>query len=427
MKESVLHYIWQYKLFVQHDLRTSDGEPVEIIDVGKLNTDAGPDFFNAKVRIGKTIWAGNVEIHTCSSDWNRHKHQADPAYNNVILHVVKLIDVPVFLHDGSKLPQLELKYTESIEENYTELLANNKWIPCSDKISQLSDFEMNRWKTVLLMERLSVKVQDIDQLLHSNNHFWDEVFFCQLCRAFGGAVNGDAFFSLGKSIPWLIVQKHQHDLFQLEAILFGQSGLLTKSGVRDAYMNSLEKEYAFLRQKYQLQMISPELWRLLRLRPDNFPHIRIAQLAALLHRQMSLFSKILDYPDLNSLVDMFAKVEPSIYWKSHYIFGVESVEKNKKLGINAIHLLIINAIIPMICCYAKDKNNQQMKENAIFLLENLPPENNYIIRRWKELGLIINTAADSQSFIHLYKRYCEDKKCLRCSIAYKLLTSTSKI
>lgn len=427
MKESVLHYIWQYKLFVQHNLRTSDGEALEIIDVGKLNSNAGPDFFNAKIRIGKTVWAGNVEIHTCSSDWNKHRHQSDPAYNNVILHVVKQIDVPVFLQDGERVPQLELKYAESIEQNYEALLANNKWIACCDKIQQLSDFDINCWKTVLLIERLSRKVHDIELLLGANNNFWEEAFFCLLCRSFGGSVNGDAFYALGKSIPWLVIQKYRHNLFQLEALLFGQSGLLAKARSGDAYADSLKQEYLFLEQKYGLQMISPDLWRLLRLRPDNFPQIRIAQLASLLHRHNSLFSKITDATNLASLIGLFSAVEPSSYWKSHYLFGVESKEKTKELGINSIYQLLINAVIPMIYCCADYKNNQERKETAISLLENLPPENNYITRKWNELGLKINTAADSQSFIHLYKHYCEEKKCLRCNIGYKLLTTTSNI
>lgn len=425
MKESVLHYIWQYKLFVQHNLRTSDGEVLEIIDVGKLNSNAGPDFFNAKIRIGKTVWAGNVEIHTCSSDWNKHKHQSDPAYNNVILHVVKQIDVPVFLQDGEKVPQLELKYAESIEQNYEALLANNKWIPCCDKILQLSDFEINCWKTVMLMERLSQKVHDIEVLLGANNNFWEEAFFCLLCKSFGGSVNGDAFLALGRSIPWLVVQKHRHDLFQLEALLFGQSGLLTAVRSGDAYVDSLKQEYQFLQQKYGMQMISPDLWRLLRLRPDNFPQVRIAQLASLLHRQNSLFSKITDATDLAILIGLFSAVEPSSYWKSHYLFGVESKVKAKELGINSIYQLLINAVIPMIYCCANYKNNQEQKEMAICLLEKLPSENNYITRKWNELGLKINTAADSQSFIHLYKQYCEEKKCLRCNIGYKLLTTSN--
>ncbi|MEA4935997.1 MAG: DUF2851 family protein [Paludibacter sp.] len=424
MKESVLHYIWQYKLFVQHDIRTSDGETVEIIDVGKPNPNAGPDFFNAKIRIGKTLWAGNVEIHTCSSDWNKHKHQTDPAYNNVILHVVKHIDVPVFLHDGEKVPQLELKYNESIEQNYTALLASTKWVPCSDKLCLLNDPDMNHLKTVMLLERLSQKVFDIEELLESNNNFWEEALFCELCRSFGGSLNGSVFYKLGKSIPWIVVQKHRNNLFELEALLLGQSGLLGQTESEDEYQDSLIKEYLFLSQKYQLQMISADLWRFLRLRPDNFPQIRIVQLASLLYQHDNLFPKITDSPDLASLIELLTTIEPSTYWKTHYFFGVKSKERTKKIGIKSIHQLLINAVIPMLCCYANYKNNQEQKEKAISFLEQLPPEDNYIIRKWNELGLKINTAADSQSFIHLYKHYCEEKKCLRCSIAYKLLRSS---
>lgn len=427
MKESVLHYIWQYKLFVQHNLTTSDGEKLEIIDVGKPNFDAGPDFFNAKIKIGKTIWAGNVEIHTCSSDWNKHRHQTDPAYNNVILHVVKHIDVPVFLQDGEKVPQLELRYNEKIEQSYTTLLTNKQWVPCADRVAQFSEFEMIQWKTSLLMERMSLKVHDIDVLLAVNNNFWEETMFCQLCRSFGGSVNRDAFYALGKSVPWLVLQKHRHDLLQLEALLFGQSGLLINVKPEDIYANTLMKEYAFLKRKYSLQMMSPDLWRLLRLRPDNFPQIRIAQLASLIHQHGSLFSKVTEVLSLGSLIELFSSAHASFYWRTHYRFGVESVEKEKNIGMSSVYQIIINAVVPMVCCYAEYKNDQEQKEKAISLLEELPPENNYITRKWNELGISINTAADSQSFIHLYKYYCEEKKCLRCRMGYKLLTSASNI
>lgn len=427
MKESVLHYIWQYKLFVQHSLRTSDGEALTVIDVGKPNPNAGPDFFNAKIRIGKTIWAGNVEIHTCSSDWNKHRHQTDPAYNNVILHVVKQIDVPVFLQSGEKVAQLELLYDEDIEQNYEALLANKQWIPCGERVAQFPELEMIRWKVALLLERMSLKVHDIDVLLAGNNNFWEEAMFCQLCRGFGGNVNGEAFYTLGKAIPWLVLQKHRHDLLQLEALMFGQSGLLSEVKWEDDYVDALRKEYTFLKNKYNLQMMSPDLWRLLRLRPDNFPQIRIAQLACLLHRNENLFSAIAKLPGLESLIELFSSIQTSLYWRTHYSFGIESVEKTKSIGLSTIYQIIINAVLPMVCCYAEYKNNQDLKEKAISFFEDMPPENNYIIRKWNELGLAINTAADSQSFIHLYKHYCEEKKCLRCRIGYKLLTSASNI
>lgn len=425
MKESVLHYIWQYKLFVQHDLWTSDGEPLEVIDVGKLNSNAGPDFFNAKIRIGKTIWAGNVEIHSCSSDWNKHKHQTNPAFSNVILHVAKKVDVPVFLYDGERVPQLELRYADSIEQNYAVLMNSKKWVPCCDKIIQLSDFEINHWKTVMLLDRLSDRVQEVDSLLAVNRHFWEETLFCQLCKGFGFSVNRDAFYSLAKSIPWGLIEKHQHNLVELEALLFGQSGLLSITKATDDYTTHLMKEYAFLKHKYQLHMISPELWRLLRLRPANFPHIRIAQLASLLHHQKKLFSKITDQPCIESLIALFSSSATSEYWESHYLFGVKTLEIIKRIGLNSIHQLIINAIVPVVYSYANYKDSQLLRDKVCYLFEVLPPENNYIIRKWHQLGLKAVTAADSQSLIHLYKAYCEDKKCLRCCIGFKLLTSRS--
>ena len=327
MKEFVLHYIWQHKLFVQSYLRTTDGDSVEVIDVGKPNANAGPDFFNAKVKIGKTVWAGNVEIHTLSSDWNRHSHHCDPAYQNVILHVVKNADVPVFLSDGQRIPQLELTYPEDIEMNYETLLVSSKWIACADRINHVPDIYIQAWMNALLSERLDQKVAEIQTMLLKNNYHWEETFFVLLCKSFGFSVNSDAFVAMAKSTPWSVVQKNQNSIFQLEALLFGQSGLLDKVEETDVNIVNLKREYAFQKQKYNLKNCNVDLWRLLRLRPDNFPYIRIAQLVSLLYTQKKLFSRIIENPDIEVLKVLFETVEPSAYWKTHYLLGLSSVEK----------------------------------------------------------------------------------------------------
>ena len=425
MKEFVLHYIWQHKLFVQSCLRTTDGDSIEVIDVGKPNANAGPDFFNAKVKIGNTVWAGNVEIHTLSSDWNKHNHQHDPVYQNVILHVVKKADVPVFLSDGESVPQLELVYPQDIESNYETLLVSSRWVACADRINDVPGIYIQTWMSALLTERLEQKVAEIQTMLLKNNYHWEETFFVLLCKSFGFSVNGDAFVALAKSTPWSIIQKNQNSIFQLEALLFGQSGLLEKVVETDAYIDSLKREYAFQQQKYNLNKCNAKLWRLLRLRPDNFPYIRIAQLVSLLFTQKKLFSNIIKNPDIEILKGLFETVEPSAYWKSHYLLGISSVVKSKRIGINSIHSILINAVVPMVFCYASNKSNQQLKDKALAILDDLPAEKNLIMRKWIENGLNIKSASDSQALIQLFKCYCEDKKCLRCNIGHKVLTISS--
>lgn len=420
MKESILHYIWQQKLFNRHELKTCTGETVEVIDTGRLNTDAGPDFFNAKIKIADTVWAGNIEIHTRASDWHKHNHQNDKSYDNVILHVVKLADMEVQRTTGEQIPQMELIYPADIECRYEELIATQKWIPCADKISDVPDIFIQSWKNALLTERLEQKMKAIQQLLDENNQHWEETFYIILARSFGFNTNSHAFEKLAMSLPLSVIGKHKNDLFQIEALLFGQSGLLN-GDFNDDYSIKLRKEYHFLQSKFNLKPIQVESWKLLRLRPDNFPHIRIAQFAALIHHSSKLFSKIIENPDISYLNEIF-KTEPSQYWKTHYLFGNESAPKMKKLGMNSIHSLIINTVVPFLFCYAYQKNNQDLKDKALSLLEKIPAEKNAVINGWKNTGIIIQTAYDSQAFLQLKKLYCDEKKCLRCRIGHKVLT-----
>jgi len=420
MKESILHYIWQQKLFTAHALRTTEEEIVEVIDVGKLNSDAGPDFFNAKIKIADTIWAGNIEIHTQASDWNKHNHQHDKAYDSVILHVVKFADTDIQRSAGEKIPQLELIYPAHIEENYEKLIREQKWIPCADKIGNVPDIFIQSWKNALLTERLEQKMNAIQRLLAENNQHWEEAFYITLARSFGFSTNSQAFEMLAKSLPLSALGKHKNDLFQIEALLFGQSGLLNNE-LTEEYSLKLKKEYDFLKVKFNLQPINAELWKLLRLRPDNFPHIRIAQFATLIHSSSKLFSRIIENPEIDYLNKIF-KTEPSEYWKSHYLFGHTSPEKSKKLGKSSINSILINTVVPFLFCYAHQKGNQDLKDKALVLLEQIPAEKNSIVSGWENIGMKIETAYDSQAFLQLKKRYCDDKNCLRCRIGHKVLT-----
>lgn len=420
MKESILHFIWQNKLFQSHSLLTTDGESVEVIDPGRLNTDAGPDFFNAKIKLGNTIWAGNVEIHTRSSEWARHGHDDDKAYNSVVLHVVKKADVQVFRADGAPIPQLELIYPAEIEENYGQLMQNSLRIPCENKISAIPGIFIRSWKNALLTERLLQKTENISEILSQNNRHWEEAFYLNLARSFGFGTNGQAFEMLAASLPMQILGKHKNDLSQLEALLFGQAGLLTAKE-EDAYLLSLRKEYDFLKIKYDLKPIDGSQWKLLRLRPDNFPHVRIAQFAALIHKSTGLFSKITENPDIQYLQGIF-RVEPSEYWKTHYLFAHESHKSLKGIGQKAIEGIIINTVVPFLFSFADTRGNQSMKDKAIEILEKLPAENNVITRMWHETGIDCASAFDSQALIQLKKEYCDKRNCLRCRIGHKVLT-----
>jgi len=423
VKESILHFIWQNKLFQSHSLLTTDGESVEVIDPGRLNTDAGPDFFNAKIKLGNTIWAGNVEIHTRSSEWARHGHDDDKAYNSVVLHVVKKADVQVFRADGAPIPQLELIYPAEIEENYGQLMQNSLRIPCENKISAIPGIFIRSWKNALLTERLLQKTENISEILSQNNRHWEEAFYLNLARSFGFGTNGQAFEMLAASLPMQILGKHKNDLSQLEALLFGQAGLLAAKE-EDAYLLSLRKEYDFLKIKYDLKPINGSQWKLLRLRPDNFPHVRIAQFAALIHKSTGLFSKITENPDIQYLQGIF-RVEPSEYWKTHYLFAHESHKSLKGIGQKAIEGIIINTVVPFLFSFADTRGNQSMKDKAIEILEKLPAENNVITRMWHETGIDCASAFDSQALIQLKKMYCDKRNCLRCRIGHKVLTIDS--
>lgn len=431
MKEFVLHYVWQHRLFVQHDLFTTDGRRVEVVDVGKLNMHAGPDFFNAKIKIENTIWAGNVEIHHVSSDWNKHKHQQDAKYKNVILHIVKKADVPVFLPDGQPIPQLEISFSKEIEKNIESLLQSTKWIACEAKLPAISSLYWSDWKTTLTTERMIRKSYEIYDLLNLNQNNWEETCFIVLAKSFGFSVNKEGFYQLAKSIPWTAILKSKNDLQSLEALLFGQAGLLAdvEDDIVDDTMNyiiNLKREYKVLQAKYHLQAIDNQLWRMLRLRPDNFPYIRIAQLANLLHTYTDLFNSIIYSQNIADWLYILDRVYVSEYWRTHYRFREKSKAKDKYLGIQSIYSILINVFLPLLFAYATKNQDEDLKNRALVFLDKIPAENNYITRKWAELGVEIATAADSQALIHLYKNYCEEKNCLRCRIGYKVLTSTIK-
>ena len=415
--EQLLHYVWKHKLFGLQRLQTTAGYSVEVIDPGLANMHAGPDFFNAKIKINNVLWVGNVEIHDRASDWFRHNHHTDTAYDSVVLHVVQVSDVTVQRSDGEEIPQMELHCPDYLQTNYEELLREDKYPACFRVIPQLPSLMKHSWLSALQTERFEAKTQQIEERLEVYSNDWEAAFFITLARNFGFGVNSDTFELWAKSVPLAAVNKHRDNLFQIEAFFFGQAGLLQELPIDD-YTEKMIKEYAYLKHKFQLTLSEELRWRFLRLRPGNFPHVRIAQLACLYHRAQGLFSQLMETQTLAQLRDLL-KGGTSEYWLTHYSFGETSPSHPKTLSRSSIDLLIINTVVPFLYAYGKRKQDERLCLRATSLLEELKPENNYIIRMWKECGLEAAHAGDSQALIQLKKNYCDSKKCLYCRFGYE--------
>jgi hypothetical protein len=420
MTEEFLHYIWQYRLY-KPELVLQTGEKVDVIHPGTHNTDSGPDFFNARIRIGETIWAGNIEIHIMSSDWKRHNHEQDKSYDNVVLHVVWRDDLPVFRIDGTAIPTLELDglYNENSWKKYLHFMASKQWIPCDSMILSVDPFVRDAWFERVLVERLERKALQVELILSVTNNDWAQTFYRLLARNMGFKLNNQAFEMLAKSLPFQFLSKHADDLFQVEAMVFGQAGLLGGSFTEE-YPNRLKKEYEFLKKKFNLTPVDAHLWRFMRLHPGNFPTLRLAQFAAIIHHSSSIIGELFNSNDVAAYRELFG-AEASDYWKTHYTFGKLSEPKRKTLGLSSIDLLIINLVAPILVAYGRWKNDTAMIEKAVDLLMQLKPENNTFTRKWAEIGISAGNAATSQSLIELKSQYCDNKKCLSCSLGNALL------
>ena len=420
--EQLLHYIWKFKLFGMTSFITTEGDKIEVIDTGILNSNGGPDFFNAKVKVGSKTWAGNIEIHKSSSDWKKHNHHNDPAYNSIILHVVERIDCDIYTHEGRKIPQMEIKVPINVANNYSSLLSSNLTIPCSNNLSNIPKIHLNPWLYALLAERLERKTNDIYKVLDKFNNSWDETFYVLLARNFGFGLNSDVFERLALSLPYFFIQKHSNDIFQVEALLFGQAGLLEDERMMDDYYIQLKKEYQFLRKKYTLKNLDGFLFKSLRVRPQGFPQIRIAQLAAVLQQSKRLFSIVLEKEDEN-LLRLFFHINASEYWQTHYTFGKTSKKRTKFLGDASINVILINTVAPILFAYGKKNNIEKYCMRSLSILEDLKPERNSIVTEFNKHGIKPQNAADSQSLIQLKKEYCDKHKCLYCKIGYQILTA----
>jgi hypothetical protein len=421
--EDFLHYVWKFRLFDRANLQTVNGEAIEIFSAGMHNTHSGPDFDNARIKIGDTMWAGNVELHLSSSDWKKHNHTTDNAYGNVILHVVYRDDEPVILPNGRPIPTLELKdrIPDDLYNRYHNLVFGTPTIiPCEATIGKLDDFTLRTWFTRVLIERLEKKSEAVITALEHNRGDWEETFYQFLAANFGFKTNALPFELLAKSLPQNILAKNKNNPLQIEALVFGQAGFLD-ADVVDEYPQKLKTEYAYLRKKYNLTSIENHLWKFMRMRPQNFPTIRLAQFAALIVNSNHLFSKILDIKDIAGLRNLFTDIKINPYWETHYRFDKEAKPSSKNLGAASVDVILLNTLALFLFSYGKHNQQQYYIDRSLKLLENLPGEQNNIIADFDNMGVKANTAFESQALLELKNYYCNYKKCLQCSVGNKIL------
>ncbi len=423
MKEDFLHYVWKFRKLEVGPYITSDNEILHIKNPGSHNSNSGPDFFNAQIELNGQLWAGNVEIHIKSSDWYAHAHETDRAYDNVILHVVWEHDAEIFRKDGTAIPTLVLKehVPKSTLHQYLNLFSKNgKWINCENDFAQVDAFITENWLERMYFERLQSKEALLLKELENSQNHWERLLFKMLSKNFGLKVNGDSFFSIANSISFSVLQKCANDRQQLEALLMGQAGLL--DGEReDWYFKTLKNDYEFLRRKFNLTretVIAPKFFRL---RPPNFPTLRLAQLAMLYFERSNLFSKILSAETKEDLYDIF-NICASDYWSKHYNFGVSSLERKKRITKSFVDLLLVNTIIPIKFCYAR-QHGKDVSDAILNLASQIAPEENSVVKKFNSLKKIATNAYQSQALLQLKKDYCDKNRCLQCALGNVVLSS----
>ena len=425
MKEEFLHYLWKYKLYYTGKLTDPEGNLIEVINPGEYNRDSGPDFFNARIRLAGTEWAGNVEIHTRASHFETHGHNRDHAFDNVILHIVAESDRRVRNARGEEVLTAKIEFDDALLERYIDLINNPFIVACQGEIEKLDRFFIRHWLNSLVVERLQEKAESISGIIAETCNDWEETFYRVLSRYFGFRVNTEPFEMLATALPFKIIRKHVDNRFQIEALLFGTSGMLDeglfRNAINDDYYKELIREYKILSAKYSLRSIHGWLWKFSKLRPVNFPTIRITQLASMLSVTGGLFSKIIETQDIRALRKVF-EVTASEYWDDHYVFGKKSRKISKSSGTIASDILLINAVIPVIFVYGKSRDNHEMCERAISFLEEIKAEKNSIITDWGKAGVEASSAFDSQALLQLRNEYCKKRRCLDCRIGTRLIS-----
>ncbi|WP_299061597.1 DUF2851 family protein [uncultured Polaribacter sp.] len=421
MNEDFLHYVWKYQLFSIHNLKTTHKESITILKPGTHNHNAGPDFLNTQLKINDQLWVGNLEIHLKSSDWYAHNHEIDENYDAVILHVVWEDDASIFMKNNKPLPVLVLKdfVLKSALNNYTNLFASKQvWIPCETEIGSIDNFTFENWKERLFFERLEQKSDAMNALLGVNNNDFEAVLFQVLAKNFGLKVNGEAFLDLACSFDFLILRKVSFNEQQLAALLFGQAGFLEET-IENEYHQKLKLEYQYLKHKYNLHPIANGQFSFFRMRPPNFPTIRIAQLVGLYHLHQNLFSKILKIETLKGFYELF-EVTINPFWKTHYTFDKTSKASPKKLTKSFVDLLLINTIIPLKFLYKKSRSEVNEIE-FLEIIQKIKPEKNSIISKFDEIKITSKNAYETQALLELKNNYCAKKLCLQCAVGVRLL------
>ena len=421
IREDFLHYVWKTKQFDLSRMLLVDGRKVKILKFGNHNQDAGPDFSEGLIKIDGISWAGNIEIHVQSSQWKAHGHQNDPAYDNVILHVVLEDDKSVKRADGSLIPTLELKdlINPTLYKNYSRLMSSSGWIPCENMIQKVDPYKVSLWLNKVGIERLERKTNEVEALLSRVNNDWERLCFIMISRYMGSKVNTLPMELMALQCDPKILAKNRNSVETIEAILFGISGLLN-SAYEDEYPNKLKQEFSFYKKKYNLKSINPVAWKFSKMRPSNFPTIRISQLADLIHRNPFMLRSFIDAEDIHQLKYILS-CEASSYWDNHYRFDKTSKQLKKKLSNSWIEMLIINVVAPLMFIYGNHIGDQNIKDKAISFIESIPSEKNSIISKWKDLGIGCKNALQSQGGLRLKQIYCQDSRCLECSIGNDLI------
>ncbi len=423
--EQILQYVWQHRLWRNDDMTTNDGRRLRVLDPGLLNTDAGPDFFNAKVELDGRVWVGNVEIHVRATDWHRHGHDSDPAYDSVILHVVQHDDAPVCRTNGERIPQMVLDISPRFGESLERLVGARTELPCAAQLPQVPDIVVTEWMQALAFERLHGKVERIASLREHYAGSWEDVCYVMLARTLGFGLNSDALERLARRTPLRLLRKHSDSLLQLEALLLGQAGLLAGlTAATDRYVEQVQREYAFLANKFSLQPMEREAWKLFRIRPQGFPHRRIALLAHFVHDGFNLMHRILEAQGEKQLRELF-QVELTGYWERHYTLGKETPTSTRALSNASIDIVLINLVAPFYYAYGELTGDCQMTDRAIGLLESLRPEQNAIVTAFVHAGVRCDDALTSQALLQLRKAYCDARKCIYCRIGHRLLAEAA--